>query len=200
MHVELLNTPPISGTVTEHHFDVSAGANAWVRFEDAEGGVWVGVFGSSELAPFNAAVPFPDDGGRTVLVIAGGQGYIVDAVSRVLIRRTPWDYAYAAAAAPGRDFVLVADVTEIWAADRARDRLVWPRERARYDYENASPPHRVALDGIVFDRVTADELTGKVWEMEGWYAFRVWLPDLEFVRGEFLTADWEAFAVLPPAG
>jgi hypothetical protein len=200
MHVELLNTPPISGTFTEHHFDVSARANAWVWFEGVDGGAWVGVFGSSELAPFNAAVQFSDDGGRTVLVIAGGQGYIVDAVSRVLIRRTPWDYAYAAAAVPGRDFVLVADVTEIQAADRARDRLVWRRERAWYDYDNASPPHRVALDGIVLDEVTVDELRGKVWEMEGWYAFRVRLPDLEFVRGEFLTADWEAFAIPPPAG
>jgi hypothetical protein len=200
MHVELLNTPSISGTVTERHFDVSARANAWVRFEDAEGGTWVGVFGSSELAPFNAAVQFPDDGGRTVLVIAGGQGYIVDAVSRALIRRTPWDYAHAVAAVPGRDFVLVADATKIRAADRAHDRLVWRRERAWYDYDNVSPPHRVALDGIVFDEVKVDELRGKVWEMEGWYAFHVRLPDLEFVRGEFLTEDWEAFAVLPPAG
>lgn len=53
MHVELLRMPPISGTVPERHFDVSARSNAWVQFEDAEGGTWVGVFGRSGLAPFN---------------------------------------------------------------------------------------------------------------------------------------------------
>jgi hypothetical protein len=58
---------------------------------------------------------------------------------------------------------------------------------------------RLALDGIVFDRVTADELTGKVWEMDGWRAFRVALPGLEFVRGELLNAECEAFGAVPPA-
>ncbi|HEX7941117.1 MAG TPA: hypothetical protein VF488_04905 [Gemmatimonadaceae bacterium] len=63
-----------------------------------------------------------------------------------------------------------------------------------------TPPRRVALDGIVFGRVTADELTGKVWEMDGWYAFRVRPPDLEFARGSFLDADWETFASRPLNG
>jgi hypothetical protein len=200
MHVRLLTTPPISGTLKERRFDASARANAWVRFDDEEGEEWVGVFGSSELSPLYAVVPFTDDGGHTVLVIAGGQGYVVDARSGSLIRRTPWDYAHTASAVPDRDFVLVADVTMIWAADRAQDRTAWRRDRAWYDYDVSTPAHRLALDGIVFDRVTADEATGKVWEMNGWYAFRLGLPHLEFVRGELLAADWETFGAVPPAG
>ncbi|MFN8669641.1 MAG: hypothetical protein U0164_20805 [Gemmatimonadaceae bacterium] len=200
MHVELLTTPPISGTVVERHFDVSARKNAWVRFEDDEGAVWVGVFGSSEPVPFCAVVPFADDGGRTMLIIAGGQGYVVNARSGSLIRRTPWDYAHAAATVPGRDFVLVADATMIWAADRAQDRAAWRLDRALYDYDETAPAHRLALDGIIFDRVTPNELTGKVWEMNGWYAFRLGLPGLEFVRGELLAADREVFWAVPPAG
>ncbi len=62
MKVEILRVPPISGRFTERHYEVSARANEWVRFEDDEGRDWVGVFGSAELANFSAAVPFPDDG------------------------------------------------------------------------------------------------------------------------------------------
>jgi hypothetical protein len=200
MYIELLRSPPISGMYTERHFDVSARSNTWVRFEGDEGEAWVGVFGRSELAAFDAVVPIADDGGRTVLVIAGSQGYIVDVAAGTLVRQTPWAYAYAAIAVPGRDFVLVADVTCIWASSRTEDRLAWRRDRAWYDSEEVGRAHRLALDGIVFDDVTSETLTGKVWEMDGWYAFRVRLPDLEFVRGELLTADWEPFGLRAPAG
>lgn len=199
MLVELLRTVPISGTIAERHFDVSARANAWVRFEDDEGEAWVGVFGGSEWSAFDAAVPFADDGGRTVLVIAGGQGYVVDAISGALLRHTPWYDARTAIAAPDRDFVLVANDTKIWAADRTYDRSAWRRDRGWYDHDAVTPPHRVALDGIIFDRTTTDELTGKVWEMDGWYAFRMRLPELEFVRGELVADDWKAFAPTPAA-
>jgi len=124
-----------------------------------------------------------------VLVIAGGQGFVVDAVTGTLVRQTPWDYAHAAVAAPGRDFVLVADVTQIWASSRTDDRQAWRRDRAWYDLDESRPAHRVALDGIKFDRVTSDTLTGEVWEMDGWYAFRLRLQDLEFTRGELLRSD-----------
>lgn len=201
MKVELLRAPPVSGSVTERHYDVSAQANEWVRFEDDEGRAWVGVFGSAELSGFDAAVPFPDDGGATVLVIAGGQGYIVDAVSGGLLRKTSWDYACTAVAVPAHDFVFVANTTEIWAAGRVGDRYVTRQDRAWYDYDKRPVAIRVALDGIVFERVTTDELMGRVWEMDGWYAFRVDVPALVFTRGTWLSADWKAgLEAVPPAG
>lgn len=194
MKVTLLGSPPISGSVLERHFDVSAGTNAWVQFDNDEQGTWVGVFGSSGLTRFNAVAPFADDGGRTVLVIAGGQGYVVNAQSGELLRRTPWDYAQAAFVVPGRDFILVADDTRIWAADRSRDRYAWRRDRAWYDTDDLSPPRRVSLDGIIFDEMTGQELSGKVWEMDGWYGFRLGLDDLEFTRGGLVSPHREAFA------
>ena len=200
MNAQLLRTPPISGTVVERHFAVSAGANIWVRFTHPDAAEWIGVFGSAELAHFDAVVPFADDGGRTALVIAGGQGYIVDVVSGVLLRRTPWDYAYHAVAVPGSGRILVADCTAIWATDRTGDQRAWRREPAWYDYHQESPAHRVALDGVIFDEVTVDQLTGKVWEMDGWYAFALRLPDLEFTRGSCVAADWETFGSPSPAG
>ena len=66
-----------------------------VRFELGDGTEWVGVFGNAEQATYHAAVPFPDDV-TTALVIAGGQGYVVDARIGTLLRKTPWSYAYSA--------------------------------------------------------------------------------------------------------
>jgi hypothetical protein len=199
MRLELLRVPPISGSVAERHFDVSGGANTWVRFEHDEEDAWVGVFGSSGLAAFEAAVPFADDRGQTVLVISGGQGYVVNSVSGSLIRRTPWDYSHAAIPVPGHDFVLAADTIRIWAVDRTKDRLAWRRDRAWYDAEDRTPASRVALDGIVFDQAASDHVSGKVWEADGWYAFVLRVPDLEFERGEFLGGEWDTFLPVPPA-
>jgi len=194
MHVELLQAIPISGSVHERHFEVSAGANAWAKFTDDSGVEWVGVFGSGEPSRFHAAIPFGDDDGRTVLVIAGGRGYVVDAATGDLIRRAPWHYSKAAIAVPDRGFVVVADDTQIWAASRRDDRGAWRREPAWYDYGLGELPERMALDGIIFDRAAKDEVRGKVWDGDGWYAFRLLVPDLEFTREEFIAPDWESFA------
>jgi hypothetical protein len=105
MQVRLLRTIPTSGSVQERHFDVVAGKNAWVRFSDDAGLEWVGVFGSRELSPFSAAIPFGDDNGGTALVISGGQGYVIDSRSGHLLRRTPWPDAHAAIGVPGSDFI-----------------------------------------------------------------------------------------------
>jgi len=52
-------------------------------------------------------------------------------------------------------------------------------------------PARLALDGILFDEIHSDAAHGKVWEHDGWYAFTLTLPDLEFTRGAFLGAAWD---------
>ena len=55
-------------------------------------------------------------------------------------------------------------------------------------------PERMALDGIILDGANKDEVRGKVWDGDGWYAFRLLVPDLEFIREDFLASDWESFA------
>jgi len=199
MNVELLRTIPTSGSVDERHFSVSAGANAWVKFSDDSGLEWVGVFGSGEASRFEAAIPFDDDGGKTVLIVAGGRGYVVDAHSMQLIRRTTRDYIRAAISVPGRDFVIIADWTEMRSVGRESDRRVWRREPAWYSYGGSEDSHRLALDGIVFEAATRDEVHGRVWDGDGWYAFRLNVSDLEFIRESLITADWDAFASSSPA-
>jgi hypothetical protein len=127
------------------------------------------------------------------LVIAGGQGYVVDAHAGALVREPPWCYAYSAIPVPGHTFVLVADTTEIWAVYRDRDVTASRRDRAWYDTDSPSvTPSRVALDGIVFDAPGRDAITGAVWEMDGLYAFTLHFDGLRFERGALLTTESDA--------
>jgi len=199
MHIELLRTPPLSGDYLERHYDVSARANTWVRFDDGEGAEWVGVFGNGDWVRSKAAVPFGDDGGRTVLVVAGGRGYVVNALTGDLVRRSSRDDLNRTAAVPGRDFVLAASTTGIWAIGRIDDRAAWSHGP---DLSNAAPSTPVsettlALDGVLFDEVRSDTACGKVWQPDGWYAFTLNLTELEFTRGPLLDAAWDAFDFRP---
>jgi hypothetical protein len=162
----LLTAKPESGTVLERRYGVSGDTNTWVRFESSTGQFepWVGVFPNADVAFFSTAVPIGS--GPTALVVARGQGYVVNAVTGALIRLTPWDYAYSAASVPDRDFVVVADTTGIWGTYEDREHyahMLEPWLADEYD--------RVALDGIVFEEVTARELRGKVWWPDGWHDF-----------------------------
>jgi hypothetical protein len=198
MRLELLRTIPISGSIREQQFMASAGANAWVKFTNDDGVEWVGVFGSGESSRFYTAIPFADDRGRSALIVAGGQGYVVDTASAQLLRRTPWQYSKAAIGVPERECVLVADDTTMWAVSRHDDRPIWKREPAWYDFGETDQLNRVALDGIVFDVATSHDVRGKVWQGDGWYAFRVHMPTLEFVTESFVTSEWELIASSPP--
>jgi hypothetical protein len=188
MPLELLKRIPISGTVAERHFSPSTRSNLWVRFELDDGTEWVGVFGNAELANYHAAVPFADDA-TTILVIAGGQGYVVDARTGRLLRQTPWSYAYSAVSVPGRDFLFVASTTEIWATYRDRDVTAIRRQRALYDSDRSPVPTRVALDGIVFDAPGPQAITGYVWELDGWYSFALQYDGFVFERGPLVSTD-----------
>jgi hypothetical protein len=191
---ELLDHIPVSGSVTERHFHSSADSNTWVSFDEGERR-WVGVFGNSGLAHFSAAVPFPDNP-STILVIAMGQGYIVDGNSGTLIRKTPWDYAYSAWGVPDRDFLVVADDSQIWITDRRLD-----------IYAKASDSHvslekdlsRVAHDGIVFQSVTAEGLSGMTWQYAGWYNFRLDFKTMTVIHGE-RAPESEDFKAIPGRG
>jgi hypothetical protein len=201
MSARLLTSKPVSGSIRERHYDVSAGDNTWVQFDDDEGDQWAGVFGNGGVSPYCAVLPFDDELNEAVLVIAGGQGYIVDTVTGTLIRKTPWFYANSGLAAPGRDFVAVANTTEIWVVRRDGDVFVDPQGRSRYE-TTALPgnSHRLALDGIVFEQSTHDQLVGALWEHDGWYRFLVRYDGLVFEKREMLAKEMDAFVAKAPQG
>jgi hypothetical protein len=192
--VQLLTSIPISGTVEERQFSPSARANTWVRFDRTDGSEWVGVFGAGEMSSFNAVVPFPDDNGATILVVAGGQGYVVDRESGDLLRKAPWETAYSAVPAPGRDFVLVADSIRAWAVYRDVEEYVRRVEPAWYAIDESDRAIRLALDGLVLYKPEREAIPLAVWEMDGWYAGRISFDALIFERGERLADDWDAIA------
>jgi hypothetical protein len=202
---ELLTAKPVSGAMRERHYDVSSRDNTWVRFDDGRGGEWVGVFGNG-ASDFCAAVPFPDDDGRTVLVIARGEGYFVDGRSGILLRRPRWGGdVWSALAAPGRDGILVAGSTMVWCAGRTRDDYAVSAERLPWSGNDPYGRHRVALDGIIFEAVTHRALTGVMWEGEAaWRRFTLHLDDLRFEPGVTLDAGvrceaTEAHGGYPPS-
>jgi len=194
--MQLLTRVPISGTVLERHYDVVAGSNTWVQFDHPEGERWVGVFGNGDVAFYSTAVPFADDGGRTVLVVARGQGYIVDTVTGALRRKTRWNYSYSAVAIPGHGLILVADTTNIWVVGRDEDVDV----SARDGFGGPADPHRIALDGLVFDEPGVEALTGQAWFPDGWYGFRIPYNTLVAEVGPLLTRDEVAYQAIPTRG
>lgn len=177
MRVEVLSEPPISGSVIETHFDC-VGDCTWVTFEPDSGGAWAGAFGDGRSLPqARLAVPFGDD--RTVLVVAGGQGYVVDAVERRLLWRTDQDSWCGATGIPGRCFIVATDGLTLTAI--GRDGIEWRSDR-------------ISRDDVVLDCANQDVLHGKVWWEDGWYAFTLHYEGWHFERGEWLTNDWSAFA------
>ena len=200
MEFEILSKPPISGTVVERHFNVSAASNLWVKFMDPEGDEWVGVFGNG-ITRFEAVVPFGDDPEGAVLVIAGGQGYIIDLSSRTLVRQTRWDDADHAISVPQHAYVVVARTIRVVAVGRADERDVIRTEMGWYDYQGESgPTRRIALDGVIFTAASTTQIEGRLWDGDGWYAFTLTLPQLTVTRERLLAHEWEAFGTIPPAG
>jgi hypothetical protein len=141
----LLAAPPISGSLPEEHFGRAGGARAWVRFSPTDGEDWAGDFRADGLTPRYGACVFAD--GRTVLVIAGGRGYVLDARTHRLLQ-TVRDDLWNAAAVPDHPFVVAHNETMLFAYGREGE--LWRSER-------------IALDGIRIDEVTASGLQGRVY-------------------------------------
>lgn len=122
-----------------------------------------------------------------MLVVAGGQGYVVDVPSRSLVRKTPWDYCYAAMPVTGADLIVCADPWSIWTTSREGDvraRITDPWDRGMDGEPDAE---RIALDGIVLDQLDDAILRGKFDLGDGWYEFRLSLTTMTVQRGRQIT-------------
>jgi hypothetical protein len=203
----LLTKKPMSGEYLERQFSCSARKNAWVIFSGEDFKPWIGVFGTGDVSFFCGTAQFY--GTNIFLIIAGGQGYIVDVKEGQLLRRTSWDYSYSCITVPKRPFVLVADNIGVWACyiDKDIDAIVGKRSVIDFDRFGAKlpppPPEddRIALDGIVFDTVSDAFLSGKAWWSIAWCNFRIDLNDMSTViEKKILTSQWDAFLARPEIG
>lgn len=167
MTVEIYDQIPESGSVPERRFD-AVGHCTWVRFVSDDLSEWAGVFGHGGIVGHRKAVMFGD--GRTAMVIAGGQGYVVDAQTGELHQKTDCDCFCDAVSVTGREFVIACDFTDLYAISKSG--LVW-----------RSP--RIACDGITLDSATETALSGQAWQGDGWHPF-----SLDFdgwhIRGDIL--------------
>ncbi len=142
MKVTLLEEPPESGSVEEHWFDAE-GDCTWVLFEPEEGEPWAGVFGCGSFESSDDVALFGDD--RHIFVLAAGQGYIVDELSRTVVHRTESDYLADAIGVPDRDFVVLADF---------QDLCLLGSDGQLTDLG------RIADDGIIFEQADSECVTG----------------------------------------
>ena len=176
MPTRILTSPPLSGNMPEQAFD-AVGACTWVEF-DLDESRWAAAFGDGKvLTKRRMVVPFGV--GSAAFVIAGGKGYVVDVKSHKLLYRTKVDYWATAIPVPGRDFIVAAEFTTIEVL--GSERPLWTSDR-------------IAVDGIILDSSTPDELVGKAWWEDGWYGFTLRYEGRTFQRGPRLATDWKAFA------
>ena len=87
MEAEILNLPPISGEYEEHNF-AHSGNTLWVKFLDDDYIEWCGVF-SLGWKSVSSVLKIPDK--PVFLIIAGGQGYFINANTRELVAETKSD-------------------------------------------------------------------------------------------------------------
>jgi hypothetical protein len=167
LKVSILSEPPISGSIKEYWFDAK-GDCTWIQFERASE-TWAGVFGKGALKNYNAICKFSDD--KYVFIIAGGQGYILDSRAHKLCHKTSIDYFVSAIATPYKDLMIVCDFTSLYAFDTQE--LIWRSDR-------------IALDGIKLDSSTENELSGKVWQVDGWYSFQLEYKNWKYTQGSRL--------------
>ena len=203
----LMTKKPISGEYLERQFSCSVLINTWVLFSGKDFKSWVGVFGNGTAPYFSSIAKF--DGTNIFLIIAGGQGYIIDAMDGRLLLRTKWNYAYSCFTVPGHPFVLVASNIEVCASYIEKDVLatlqqLWCTYFDKLGHKVLPEPaelHRIALDGIVFDGIKDGFLSGKSWWSEGWHSFRIDITYMSAVIGkDIISSQWDAFVALLNVG
>ena len=167
----------MSGSIPEVQFD-AFGACTWVRFDSDEVESWAGIFGNGPgFSSAAAAVPSHDE--RHCLVLARSRAYCVDVRARSKVCSIDGLPFVSAIAIQRPASWAVCTYTELLALGSSG--ISWRSER-------------VALDGIIFESASATVVTGKVWQLEGWYNFRLDVSDMRFERREFVTRDWFEFA------
>jgi hypothetical protein len=137
-----------------------------VQFGDGAG-VWVGNFQRGATG-FDLALAHPD--GRSVIVVAGGQGYVIDPSSRRLT------------ATFGVDITgVIENGAEQLVFSRLTDLEAFGRDGAHWQ------TRRLSWDGLRSLRVEDGDLVGEGWTFAGdqWIAFRVDLASGTAVGGAY---------------
>jgi hypothetical protein len=137
-----------------------------VQFGDGAG-VWVGNF-QRGVTGFDLALVHPD--GESVIVVAGGQGYVIDPSSRQLTETFGVDVTG-----------MIQSGAEQLVFSRFTDLEAFGRDGARWR------TRRLSWDGLRSVRVEDGDLVGEGWTFAGdqWIAFRVDLDSGTAIGGAY---------------
>jgi len=165
IEAQILNQPPLSGTVDEVRFD-AVGHCTWIRFLDNSYIEWCGIFGHG-IGTINNDVSVNDAG--QAFVIAKGQGFIVDVNSRNLLHKTEDDGLITVISIPECDIFVTCTYTYLYAYSPKG--LLWESDK-------------ISVDGIKF--IIADNriLKGQVWNLDDWVDFSLKIDGWEY-QSEF---------------
>ena len=144
---EDLREIPLSGSFEEHDFG-TGGLRCWVKFTDSQYREWCGKFLPGTKPVGRKILWLP--GTRNFFILASGRGYIVNADTRELIARTESDMLEDAVVVPESNAIVVTNGLTIGLF--GPDGGMWESER-------------ISLDGIRFQEVFADRVTGKLNDM-----------------------------------
>ena len=150
--VQILSSPPISGTIDEFRFE-AIGNCTWVKFIDDTYEEWCGIFGHGFYVNSNDAIV--NDNGQA-FIISGGQGYIVDVNSRNPLYKTDNDYLTSVVYIPESEFFISCSFTNLFAY--SPQGLMWESDR-------------ISVDGIKFLEFDNKMVKGQVWNTQDWVDF-----------------------------
>lgn len=169
MKATVLDRVPMSGLYEEVSFaPENSNDLAWVLFEDEAGEDWVGKFARGLRGGETSAASV---GGDVFFVLSEGSAHFVDARARTLLGKR--DDAGTLAA-----YLVVPGGNLIAATDGLGVRILSP---AGVEWDTG----RFALDAVVLESATAEEVTGRYWhyavgdDRRDWPRFRLSLDTRE---------------------
>lgn len=168
MRATFLDHIPPSGNFLERSYGPTLGCG-WVLFEPEPAEAWVGAFG---LGGSDCRQVFRCGNTPVFLVLANGKPYLVNGETGELVSdptQSNFDELMAALPIPGRDLIIAADNSSLFAISSRGLRWESPL---------------VAISGIDLLEATSDELRGHLGTEDGVYHFTLRFKDWQLVQGE----------------
>jgi hypothetical protein len=173
MAIQLLERETLHPSHGDQVFGGKDSGYARFRFFTAEGESWAGAFAGTGINNNTFARSFGPAG--DVLVVARGQGYVVNVPRRALrftAEPCPGDYLFDARAVPGRDLIVACSCDCLCAYSSEGEQ--WVGE----DFGG---------DGVGLGEVTETEVSGWHWQPgAGWYGFSLLVDGFRLRRGGLL--------------
>jgi len=177
--VQVLGTPPLSGTVEEHAFQ-PAGEPVWVRFELEDEKSWVGAFGSGQARASGdvgaATLEYPP----VAYVVAGSRDYLINYQTHELLLWFDQSRSEGVLAVQAQDRFVLWDSTRLQAVD-AKGNALWLSRR-------------VSWDGLRDVHCDEGVIKGEAWSPlgGGWMGFQLDPMTGEFTGGSYVSGPWDA--------